>query len=84
MRNLSAVEGLKAALKSDTLAIITLEIGLFAWMGLMYFVLFPYPHLKPTEAAYWSMMQIGMVMGFLSSYPMNRWLIKIHWKAVMG
>jgi hypothetical protein len=84
MRNLSAVEGLKAALKSDTLAIITLEIGLFAWMGLMYFVVFPYPHLKPTEAAYWSMTQIGMVMGFLTSYPMNRWLIKIEWKAVMG
>jgi hypothetical protein len=84
MRNLSPIEGLKAALKSDTLAIITFEIGLFAWMALMYFVFFPHPHLKPTEATYWFMMQIGMVLGFLTSYPMNRWLIKVGWKAVMG
>jgi hypothetical protein len=84
MRNLSAIEGLKAALKSDTLAIITFEIGLFGWMGLMYFVFFPNPHLKPTEATYWFMMQLAMLLGFLTSYPMNRWLIKIGWKAVMG
>ena len=84
MRNLSAVEGLKAALKSDTLAIITFEIGLFTWMGLMYFVFFTHPHLKPTDASYWFMMQIGMVLGFFTSYPMNRWLIKIGWKEAMG
>jgi hypothetical protein len=75
---------LKAALKSDTLAIITFEIGLFAWMALMYLVFFPHPHLKPTEVTYWFMMQIGMVLGFLTSYPTNRWLIKVGWKAVMG
>jgi hypothetical protein len=84
MLNLSPMEGLKAALKSDTLAIIAFEIGLFAWMALMYFVFFPHPHLKPTEATYWFMMQIGMVLGFLTSYPMNRWLIKVGWKPVMG
>ena len=84
MRNLSPVEGLKAALKSDTLAVITFEIGLFAWMGLMYFVFFPNPHLNPTEVSFWFMMQIGMALGFLASYPLNRWLIKVGWKAVMG
>jgi hypothetical protein len=84
MLNLSPREGVNAALKSDTLAIIAFEIGLFAWMALMYFVFFPHPHLKPTEATYWFMMQIGMVLGFLTSYPMNRWLIKVGWKAVMG
>jgi hypothetical protein len=50
----------------------------------MYFVFFPHPHLKPTEVTYWFMMQIGMVLGFLTSYPTNRWLIKVGWKAVMG
>jgi hypothetical protein len=29
-------------------------------------------------------MQIAMVLGFLTSYPMNRLLIKIGWKEVMG
>jgi len=84
MRNLSPAQGLIAAIKSDTLAILTFEIGLFAWMALTYFVFFPQPHLKPTEPAYWFMMQIGMVLGFFTSYPLNWWLIKAGWKDGMG
>jgi hypothetical protein len=84
MRNLSLGQGLIAAVKSDTLSILTFEIGLFAWMALTFFVLFPHPHLQPTEAGYWFMMQIGMILGFFTSYPMNRWLIKAGWKEAMG
>ena len=51
MRNLSPSQGLIAAVKADTLSILTFEIGLYAWMALTYFVFFPSPHLKPTEAA---------------------------------
>src|ERR1700744_6298523 len=76
MRDLTLREGLIAAIKSDTLSILTFEIGLFGWMALTYFVFFPKPHLQPTHAGYWFMMQIGMVLGYLTSYPMNRWLIK--------
>ena len=84
MRNLSPAQGLIAAIKSDTLSILTFEIGLFAWMALTYFVFFPQPHLKPTEPGYWFMMQIGMVLGFFTSYPLNWWLIKAGWKDGMG
>jgi hypothetical protein len=84
MRNLSVTQGLIMAIKSDTLSILTFEIGLFAWMALTFFVFFPNPHLKPTEAGYWFMMQIGMVLGFFTSYPMNWWLIKTGWKEAMG
>jgi Domain of unknown function (DUF4396) len=84
MRNLSPAQGLIAAVKSDTLSILTFEIGLFAWMALTFFVFFPHPHLNPTEAGYWFMMQIGMILGFFTSYPMNRWLIKAGWKEAMG
>lgn len=84
MRHLSLGQGLIAAIKSDTLSIVTFEIGLFAWMALTFFVFFPHPHLMPTEAGYWFMMQIGMVLGFFTSYPMNRWLIKAGWKEAMG
>lgn len=84
MRNLSLGQGLIAAVKSDTLSIITFEIGLFAWMALTFSVFFPHPHLEPTEAGYWFMMQIGMIFGFFTSYPMNRWLIKAGWKEAMG
>ena len=60
------------------------EIGLFAWMALTYFIFFPKPHLVPTEPGYWFMMQIGMVLGFFTSYPLNWWLTKAGWKDGMG
>lgn len=84
MRNLSPSQGLIAAIKSDTLSIVTFEMGLFGWMALTYFVFFPQPHLEPTQPGYWFMMQIGMVLGFFTSYPFNWWLIKAGWKDAMG
>jgi hypothetical protein len=84
MRNLSPGEALIAAIKADTLSILSFEIGLFAWMALTYFVLFPAPHLMPTNPTYWLMMQAGMVIGFFTSYPMNRLLIVWGTKEVMG
>ena len=76
MRQLGFREGVVAALKSDTLSVITFEIGLFGWMALMFFVFFTNPHLKPNHAAYWFLMQVGMMLGFLTSYPTNAWLIR--------
>jgi hypothetical protein len=76
MRHLGFREGVIAALKSDTLSVITFEIGLFGWMALFFFVFFTDPHLTPDHAAYWFLMQIGMILGFLTSYPANSWLIR--------
>ncbi len=76
MRNLTPAQGLIAALKADTLSILAFEIGLFAWMALTYFVFFPHPHLEPSQPQYWFMMQIGMIVGFATSWPMNRLLIE--------
>ena len=33
-------------------------------------------NLHPDNPAYWCMMQIGMVIGFATAYPMNWWLIR--------
>lgn len=84
MRNLPFGKGLVAAVKADTLSIVAFEVGLFAWMALTYFVLFPGPHLHPDEAPFWFMMQIGMVIGFFTSYPANVFLIRWGWKEKMG
>jgi hypothetical protein len=81
---LSVRQRLIAAVKSDTLSILMFEIGLFGWMALTFFVFFPDSPLRPTQPAYWLMMQIGMILGFFTSYPMNRWLIKAGWKGAMG
>ena len=34
------------------------------------------PPLRPDQAGYWFMMQVGMAVGFLTSYPVNAWLIR--------
>ncbi len=75
MRGLSGWPGIAAAIKADTVSLIAFEIGMFAWMALTHEVLFK-PSLKPTEPAYWFMMQIAMAVGFFTSYPANWWLIR--------
>jgi hypothetical protein len=82
MRGLAFGPGLRAAIKADTLSLTAFEVGLFGWMALMYFVLF-HPHLSPNEPAYWFMMQVGMLIGFATSYPMNWWLIRLGIKEAM-
>ena len=83
MRGLGWRDGLVAALKADTLSLVAFEVGLFGWMAVMQLVLFTDPHLTPDHAAYWFLMQIGMVIGFVTSYPANRWLIRRGFKERM-
>ena len=42
----------------------------------MTFVFFPRPHLHPNSPVYWFLMQIGMILGFFTAWPMNVWLIR--------
>jgi hypothetical protein len=74
MRGLGLRAGIVAALKADTLSLISFEVGLFAWMIVVQLVLFP-EHLHPNEPTFWFMMQIGMVLGFLTAWPVDWWLV---------
>lgn len=74
MRGISGFKGIWAAVKADTLSLTAFEVGLFGWMAIYHFLIFP--GVKENMATYWFMMQIGMCLGFLTSYPMNWWLIK--------
>ena len=84
MRHLSFAGGILAAIKADTLSITAFQVGMYAWMALVFYVLFPGPHLKPNEPQYWLMMQIAMILGFATSYPMNALLIRWGLKEKMG
>lgn len=72
MRHLGFAEGVLAALKIDTLSIVAYEVGMFIWMGIRVLL---YPELEPTMWSYWFMMQIAMILGFATTYPVNWWLI---------
>jgi len=84
MRNLSPLQGLTAAAKADTLSILAFQVGMYGWMAVVFFIFFRQPHLHPNQATYWFMMQIGMICGFMTSYPMNRLLLRAGWKERMG
>jgi hypothetical protein len=83
MRGLGRRDGLVAAFKADALSLVSFEVGLFGWMALMQLVMFTDPHLTPAHAAYWFLMQIGMILGFVTAYPINAWLISREIKEAM-
>jgi len=82
MRHISGWAGIKAALKADTISLVAFEVGMFAWMALSSTQLF-HPRLQPTEPAYWFMMQIAMLVGFVTAYPANWWLTRKGLKEAM-
>ncbi|MGB9282263.1 MAG: DUF4396 domain-containing protein [Pseudonocardiaceae bacterium] len=76
MRGLSFRRGLVEAAKADILSLTAFEIGLFGWMALMTYVLFPHPHLHPDNPVFWFLMQLGMILGFATAWPANVWLLR--------
>jgi hypothetical protein len=72
MRRLSVRAALTEAIKADTLSLVAFEIGMFGWMALAAFGFgwnFP-----PTSIVFWFLMQIGLLIGFATTYPAN-WLL---------
>jgi len=76
MRKLSRWQGLKAAVKADTLSLLAWQIGMYGWMALCVFGLFSEAALPKSEPVFWFMMQLAMYVGFVISCPVNAWLIQ--------
>jgi hypothetical protein len=77
---------LARALKADALSLTSWQIGMYAVMALAHFFVFPrllgYP-LMPGGILFWWTMQFAMMAGFLTAYPVNRWLITREIKEAM-
>jgi hypothetical protein len=82
MRNLSGWQGIKAAIKADTISLVAFEVGMFGWMAFSSEFLF-YPRPEPTRIVYWFSMQIAMIVGFATAFPANWWLIRAGLKEEM-
>ena len=61
------------AIKSDTLSVLSFEVGLFGWMAVAQYLIWSPPI---DSSSHWFIMQIGMMLGFLTSWPVNRWLLR--------
>ena len=81
-RDVRALEGVWLAIRADTLSIAAFQVGLFAWMIVSAKLVWQ-PPLDIDGPARWWMMQVGMILGFSTAYPVNRWLVKRHWKEKM-
>ncbi len=75
MRHLSVGRGLIAAVKADTLSLTSWQVGMYGWMAIATFIMFG-TDLPKTSPVFWFMMQIAMVAGFMTAYPVNWWLIR--------
>ncbi len=84
MRKLPVGRGIWAAVKADTLSLTAWQVGMYGWMAIVAFVLFGYENRPRADSpVFWWMMQVGMVCGFLTSYPVNWLLLRIGWKEKM-
>lgn len=75
MRDISAGNALIEALKADTLSLSAWQIGMYGWMAIVTFAIFGHELDKPGPV-FWFMMQIAMLAGFVTTYPVNWWLLK--------
>jgi hypothetical protein len=75
MGNAGKLQGIWQAVKVDTLSIVAFQLGLFGWMAISHFVLFSSP-LPIDTSSHWFMMQVGMILGFFTAWPVNRWLVR--------
>ncbi len=79
MRGLSLRQGLMAAIKADTLSLTAWQIGMYGFMAVAFFAIFRLAlgtRLQVDSVEFWFMMQIAMMFGFATSYPVNWWLIR--------
>ena len=74
MKHLSRRDGVIAAIKADALSLSAWQVGMYGWMAIATFALFHH-ELPKSSPVFWFMMQIAMAIGFLTSYPVNAWLM---------
>jgi hypothetical protein len=75
MTDQSAGQAFLSALKADSLSLTAWQVGMYGWMAIATFVIFGHP-LDKAAPVFWFMMQIAMLFGFLTAYPVNAWLLR--------
>jgi hypothetical protein len=79
MRGLSPREGLVQAVKADAASLTAWQVGMYAFMAVAQFGIFEPMlgvRLGAAKPEFWFMMQVAMLCGLATSYPVNWWLIR--------
>ena len=86
MRHLKIPKGVWAAIKADALSLTAWQIGMYGFMAFANFFIFHHVlgvRLQVDSFEFWFIMQIAMLCGFLTSYPVNWWLLRSGIKEIM-
>ncbi|WP_246674009.1 DUF4396 domain-containing protein [Mesorhizobium sp. B2-3-13] len=86
MRQLSAKQGFLQALKADALSLTAWQVGMYGLMGVGQFLIFKPvfgTQLEANTPEFWFLMQLAMLAGFATSYPVNWWLLRKGIKELM-
>ena len=67
---------LKQAFKADILSLISFQIGMYLWMFISVYLIFA-ESINAGDPIFWLMMQIAMILGMLTTMPVNKWLIQV-------
>jgi len=86
MRDLSVGQGIVKAVKADAASITSWQVGMYGLMAVIQFAWFKpgfggVAHVNTPE--FWFAMQLAMLAGFCTAYPVNWWLIRIGLKERM-
>ncbi|WP_350258996.1 DUF4396 domain-containing protein [Scrofimicrobium sp. R131] len=79
MKQLGRRQAWWAAIKADTLSLTSWQVGMYLTMALGQLWLFPAWFGGPVAAntaLFWLLMQVAMLVGFATAYPMNWFLIR--------
>ena len=86
MRKLSPGDGVIAAMKADVMSLVAWQIGMYCVMAVFQFGVFQrhFGGVAPVDSTeFWASMQLAMLAGFITSYPINWWLIRAGIKETM-
>ena len=79
MRHLAFGKGLVAALKADTLSLAAWQVGMYGFMALAQFGWFASAYGAMAEVdtpEFWFAMQLAMLAGLATAFPVNWWLLR--------
>lgn len=86
MRDVTVRQGLWLAIKADTLSITAWQVGMYGLMALAQLAILPAVlggRLAVSTPQFWAVMQLAMLAGFATSYPVNWWLVRVGIKEAM-
>ncbi len=77
MRGLGLGQGLKEAAKADVASLTSWQVGMYGMMAIFHFAVFKGlwgAEITAADPEFWFAMQIAMMAGFVTAYPVN-WLL---------